>query len=236
MFIFETKYLLWSIILLISDIIVTIFYNKFEKSKFIENKVVNFFYETLFFVPFRIIWIYRNIKYIGYFYLTEADGTLSIGFWLLVFSTIEFGYEILLILMYLYNACSFKEIYDEMTKFASNCSLKLFLQINKLGKIETNKSSILYVSSEKERVKWESYYEERYKKRKIKLSPISLIIACSIIKKDTKIENKENKINKQKEFDEKFYKMVISDFEKIKKENLEKSTKYFEEVKYKSGD
>lgn len=33
MFIFETKYLLWSIILLIFDIIVTIFYNKFEESK-----------------------------------------------------------------------------------------------------------------------------------------------------------------------------------------------------------
>lgn len=236
MFIFETKYLLWSIILLISDIIVTIFYNKFEKSKFVEKKIINFFYETLFFVSFRIIWIYRNVKYIGYFYLTEADGSLSIGFWLLLFSTIEFGYEILLILMYLYHACFFKEIYDEMTEFASNCSLKLFLQINKLGKIETTKSSILYISSEKERAKLNGYYEERYKKRKIKLNPISLIIACSIINRDIKIENKENKINKQKEFDEKFYKMVISDFEKIKKESLEKSTKYFEEVKYKSGD
>lgn len=236
MFIFETKYLLWSIILLISDIIVTIFYNKFEESKFVEKKVVNFFYETLFFVPFRIIWIYRNVKHIGYFYLTNADGTLSIGFWLLFFSVIEFGYEILLILMYLYHASSFKGTYDEMTEFASNCSLKLFLQINKLGKIKTTESSILYVSSEKERAKSNSYYEERYKKRKIKLNPISLIIACSIINRDTKIENKEKKINKQKEFDERFYKMVISDFEKIKKENLEKSTKYFEEVKYKSGD
>lgn len=232
MFIFETKYFLWAIILFFSDIIATYYFCKFENSSSLENKVINFFSETMLFVFFRTVWIYRNIKYIGYFYETNADQTLKVGWQLGIFSLLEFFYEILLVLFYFYHFAIFKEIYKEMISSASNCSLKLFLQINGFSKIETSQNSIFYVSSETEEIGCWDFYEKRNVKRKIKFNPLALILVCYIIKKEKITENKESKKTKQKEFDEKFYKMVISDLEKIKNENLEKSKECFEKVKY----
>lgn len=233
MFILETKYFLWAIILFISDIIVTHYSYKFKKSSSIENRVVNFFAETVFFVFFRIICIYRNIKYISIFYETNSDQTLKVGCLLGIFSLLEFIYEIFLLFLYSYNFDIFKEIYEGMIDNASNCSLKLFLQINGFSKIETNSNAIFYISSETEEIGCWDFYEKRSKKRKIKFSPLALIIVCYIIRNEKKIENKNSKKIQQKEFDEKFYKMVISDLEKIKNDNLEKSSEYLEQVKFK---
>lgn len=107
------------------------------------------------------------------------------------------------------------------------------MQLNKFNKIETKENSILYISSETQEIGAWDLYEKRNIKRKIKFNPLALFIVCYIINKDNRNKNKNSKIKKQKEIDEKFYKMVISDLEKIKNENLEKSNEYFEQVKYK---
>lgn len=232
MFFLEKEYLLWAFILIISDIIVTYYMCKFEKSSSLESKVINFFNETLFFVPFRIVWIYRSFKYVDYFFELKPDGTLAVNWGLGTISMLEFLYEFVLIVEYFCNLYLYSNIYEEMADDASNCSLKLFFQINKLSKIKTTSNSIFYISSEKEKIKTWNYNEERNKKRKIKFSPLALVIVCYVINKDNKIENKKSKQIEQKEIDKRFYKMVISDLEKIKNENLEKSNEYFEKVKY----
>lgn len=232
MFFLEKEYLLWTIILIVSDFIVGKYFCKIENSTLLEKKIINFFASTVFFIPFRVIWIYRNFKYIGYFYEVNPDQTLKVGIFLSLLSTFEFIAEVILILYYFYYFCTFIETYNEICDNASNCSLKLFLQINKFNKVETKENSILYVSSETQEVGAWDFYEKRNIKRKIKFNPLALFIVCYIINKDNKNKNKNSKIKKQKEIDEKFYKMVISDLEKIKNENLEKSNEYFEKVKY----
>lgn len=233
MFFLEKEYLLWTIILIVSDFIVGEYFCKIESSTLLEEKIINFFASTVFFIPFRVIWIYRNFKYIGYFYEVNPDQTLKMGTVLGILATLEFISEIILILFYFCYFCTFIETYNEICDNASNCSLKLFLQLNEFNKIETKENSILYISSETQEVGVHDFYEKRNIKRKIKFNPLALFIVCYIINKDNKNKNKNSKIKKQKEIDEKFYKMVISDLEKIKNENLEKSNKYFEQVKYK---
>lgn len=233
MFFLEKEYLLWTIILIVSDFIVGEYFCKIENSTLLEEKIINFFASTIFFIPFRVIWIYRNFKYIGYFYEVNPDQTLKFGSVLGILATLEFISEIILILFYFCYFCTFIETYNEICDNASNCSLKLFLQLNKFNKIETKENSILYISSETQEVGAWDFYEKRNIKRKIKFNPLALFIVCYIINKDNKNKNKNSKIKKQKEIDEKFYKMVISDLEKIKNENLEKSNEYFEQVKYK---
>lgn len=230
MFFLEKEYLLWAFILIISDIVVTYYMCKFEKSSSLESKVIIFLNETLFFVPFRIVWIYRSLKYVDYFFELKPEGT---NLWLGTISILEFLYEFVLILGYFYNLYLYSNIYKEMEDNASNCSLKLFLQLNKFNKIETKENSILYVSSETQEVGCWDFYEKRNIKRKIKFNPLALFIVCYIIRNEKKIENKNSKKIQQKEFDEKFYKMVISDLEKIKNDNLEKSSEYLEQVKFK---
>lgn len=232
MFFLEKEYLLWTIILIVSDFIVVNCFCKIENSSLLEKKIINFFASTALFIPFRVIWIYRNFKYIGYFYEVNPDQTLKVGITLGILAMLEFFSEIILILFYFYYFCTFIETYNEICDNASNCSLKLFLQLNKFNKIETKENSILYISSEIQEVRAWDFYEKRNIKRKIKFNPLALFIVCYIINKDNKNKNKNSKIKKQKEIDEKFYKMVISDLEKIKNENLEKSNEYFEQVKY----
>lgn len=232
MFFLEKEYLLWTIILIVSDFIVGNCFCKIENSSLLEKKVINFFASTALFIPFRVIWIYRNFKYIGCFYEVNPDQTLKVGATLGILATLEFISEIILILCYFYYFCTFIETYNEICDNASNCSLKLFLQLNKFNKIETKENSILYISSETQEVGAWDFYEKRNIKRKIKFNPLALFIVCYIINKDNRNKNKNSKIKKQKEIDEKFYQMVISDLEKIKNENLEKSNEYFEQVKY----
>ena len=194
MFFLEKEYLLWAFILIISDIIVTYYMCKFEKSSSLESKVINFFNETLFFVPFRIVWIYRNLKYADYFFELKPDENLGLG----TICILEFMYDFVLILGYFYNLYLYSNIYEKMADNASNCSLKLFLQINSFSKIETNSNAIFYISSETEKVGRWNFYEKRNIKRKIKFNPLALFIVCYIINKDNRNKNKNNKIKKQK--------------------------------------
>lgn len=198
MFFLEKEYLLWTIILIVSDIIVGNCFYKIENSSLLEKKVINFFASTVFFIPFGIIWIYRNFKYISYFREVNPDQTLKVGVTLTTLATLEFIFEIVLILYYFGYFYTFIETYNEICDNASNCSLKLFLQLNKFNKIEIKENSILYVSSETQEVGCWDFYEKRNIKRKIKFNPLALFIVCYIINKDNRNKNKNSKIKKTK--------------------------------------
>lgn len=158
----------------------------------------------------RIIWGYRIYKYWDIF--NDISNISTISGIVKTISAIEVGFSLFTIVIVTIESIFIIADYTNSLKYGRRCPLKLFLKTYKILDYQSDNYNIQYHCDD------------------INFSFFSYLIACELLYKEKSKNKKSNKRKEIRESQKELYSIMVSDLQKIQRENEEKAKKYFSQA------